>query len=109
MPTEELLRFTGTLSTRYWEWLTEADFIKIGEFVASDGCSGVPDFYLNGCIIHDFYYRTHRNLDGSPITKKEADLVLREYDHQHSVLSHASIIGNLWYLGVRWFGRKAWE
>lgn len=106
--TETLLSFTATLSTRDWRKLTENDYAKIGVFIATDGCSGVPDFYLNCCIIHDWWYRTHRNLDGTPITKKEADEGLKQCIRAHSILGGHSLIARVWYWGVRKFARKAW-
>lgn len=106
---EDLCAFTSTLSTLDWHKLTEKDFAKIGLFIASDGCSGVPDFYLNCCILHDWFYRTHRHLDGSPITKLQADKILKECDQRKSILGKASIIARLWYWGVRNFGKKAWQ
>ena len=108
MTTEELLSFTATLSTRDWRQLSDDDFERIEEFIHSDGCTGVPEFYHNGCVMHDWWYRTHRNLDGTAITKREADRGLEEYIEAHSPLGNVSIIARLWYWGVRRFGRKAW-
>ena len=106
--TETLLSFTTTLSTRDWRNLTERDYAEIGVFVATDGCSGVPDFYLNCCIIHDWWYRTHRNLDGTPITKTQADKGLKECIQADSVLGRFSPMAWWRYWGVKKFGRKAW-
>jgi len=109
VPTADLLAFTTRLSTRNWRELTDADFVLIEEFVKSDGCTGVPEFYHNGCVIHDFWYRTHRNLDGTPIEKKEADLGLKQYVMSKSPLGHFSIISWLWYRGTRVFAGSAWR
>ena len=104
----DLLAFTRTLSTRDWRKLTESDYAEIGEFVATDGCSGVPDFYLNCCIIHDFYYRTHRNLNATRITKGTADKRLRDCIMRGSVFRSLSPMAWWRYWGVRGFGKKAW-
>ena len=103
-----LLAFTAKLSTRDWHKLTEADYAEIGVFVATDGCSGVPDFYLNCCIIHDWWYRTHRNLDGKPITKTQADKGLSECIQADSWLGRFSPMAHWRYWGVKKFGKKAW-
>lgn len=43
----------------------------------SDGCTGVPDFYVIACWWHDICYRTHCDFNGQPVTKREADTILR--------------------------------
>lgn len=108
LPPVELLAFTAGLSTRDWRKLTQEDFDKIDQFIESDGCTGVPDFYRNGCVIHDWWYRTHRNLDGTPITEATADLGLKQYIQSKSPLGRFSIISWWYYKGVRLFGKKAW-
>lgn len=109
LPLEQLLSFTGLLSTRDWRKLTDVDFAMINTFVSSDGCTGVIDFYRPGCIIHDFYYRTHRNLDGTPITKKQADTVLKKYIQSKSIFGRFSPMAYWRYLGVRKLAGRAWE
>ena len=108
MPLEELLAFTARLSTLYWPSLTQDDFDLIGKFVESDGCTGVPDFYRDCCVIHDWWFRTHRNLDGTSITEARANSNLKQCIQTRSVLGKASLIARLWYWGVRKFGKKAW-
>lgn len=109
MPTSELLAFTAKLSTRDWRKLNEYDFAEISLFIASDGCSGVPDFYLDYCIIHDWWFRTHRNLDGTPITFDEANRGLAEGIRSKSILGRFSPMAWWRYLGVTKWGKKAWE
>ena len=49
------------------EWLEETAWDKdywrnIGltaEMLESDGCSGVPDWFIWSCLEHDVHYRTH--------------------------------------------------
>lgn len=108
LPTEDLLVFTSTLSTRNWCGLTDSDFAEIGVFIATDGCSGVPDFYLDCCIIHDWWYRTHRNLDGSSITRAEADKRLMKCIQADSWFGKFSPMAWWRYWGVQKFGKKAW-
>lgn len=109
LPTEELLKFTSGLSTTDWKKLTDDDYDLIEAYIDSDGCTGVPEFYHNGCVIHDFYYRTHRNLDGTPITRKQADTVLRRYIQSKSLFGRLSPMAFWRYLGVRKLANRAWE
>lgn len=108
LPTADLLAFTVTLSTRDWRKLTKYDIAKISLFVASDGCSGVPDFYLDCCIIHDWFYRTHRDLDGTPITRAEADRRLKKCIQSESMFGAFSPMAWWRYHAVKRFGKKAW-
>ena len=108
MPTWELLHFTDTLSTLDWTQLTEADYAAIAEFVYSDGCTGVPDFYRNDCIYHDWCYRTHRDLDGTPLTKKESDKRLKAGIRVESPFGMWSPMAWWRYVAVKRFGRKSW-
>lgn len=104
MPTKELLEFTATLSTRDWKKLTECDYAEIGLFIATDGCTGVPDFYLNCCILHDWFYRTHRDLYGRPATKAYADRIgMKECIRRCSWLGRFSPMA--WW---RWWGLRKW-
>lgn len=109
MSTSELLHFTATLSTQDWRKLTQRDFAEIGLFIATDGCTGVPDFYLDCCIIHDWWYRTHRNLDGTPITFDEANKALECCIRSKSWFGRFSPMAYWRYWGVREFGKKAWD
>ena len=101
---------TFTLSTTDWRRMTQADFDVIDAGIQSDGCSGPAlQFFKNACIIHDFYYRTHRNFDGTPITRREADSALREYIMLHSALDGMSPMAHWRYAMLRLFGDKAWH
>ena len=109
LPNEDLLTFTSLLTTRDWRKLTKNDFKMIDRFTRSDGCSGVPDFHRNGCVIHDFWYRTHRNLDGTPISKRQADAGLRAYIMSRSWFGIASPMAWWRYAGVRLLADRAWS
>lgn len=106
---KNLLAFTKKLSTREWRKLTALDYAMIYKFIGSDGCTGVPDFYKDGCTIHDFWYRTHRNLDATPITQAQADLGLKRYIQSKSLFGRFSPIAQWRYFGVRALGGRAWE
>lgn len=96
------------MNESYWE----AVRIRAQE-LGGDGCTGVPDFYRPCCDEHDIHYRTHRRLDGTPITKEQADYALRACIRSRSVFGRFSPMA--WW---RWFGlrymfsrqsQRAWE
>ena len=109
MSTQELLAFTATLSTRDWRQMTELDIAEIGRFVQTDGCTGTFDFYLQCCILHDWVYRTHRDFHGQPMSKKDADKLLRSCIMSRSWLGQLNPMAWWRYWAVRRFGRKAWR
>lgn len=43
----------------------------------ADGCTGVLDIFRWTCLEHDIHFRTHKFLDGTPITFDEANYVFR--------------------------------
>lgn len=109
MTNEQLLAFTRTLSSLDWKKLNPDDYYRIGKFIASDGCTGVPDFFLDGCKLHDFWYRTHRNLDGTPITELQADKGLEQYIWKHSIFGRFSPMAWWRRRALEYiFGQKAW-
>lgn len=105
----EVYNFTNTLSTFDWRKLKQSDFDKIRDFTKSDGCTGVIDFYLNGCTLHDFFYRTHKNLYGNEMTKAEADLILKKYIQSKSLFGRFSPMAWWRWEGVKHLADKAWH
>jgi len=75
----------------------------------ADGCTGVPDFYLFGCLEHDIAYRTHRDPYGFPLTREDADQRLRWYIQMRSPFGLLSPMSWWRWLAVKWFAGKAWE
>lgn len=50
------------------------DKLKCFKNIASDGCTGVPDFNFRSCCEeHDMHYRLNTGL-----TRKEADILMRK-------------------------------
>lgn len=88
----------------YWEQVS-----KKATEIASDGCTGVVDFYLSCCQRHDIHYRLHVDLDGTPITREKADAMFRECIQQNSRLKKLSPMSWIRWAGVRLFGSKAWK
>ncbi|HYE89541.1 MAG TPA: hypothetical protein VEA38_00920 [Terriglobales bacterium] len=76
--------------------------------LGSDGCSVVADFYLDACLEHDIHYRTHRRLDGTPITKAEADALFRQRIQERSCLGRFSPMSWWRWAAVALFGGSAW-
>ena len=75
----------------------------------SDGCSGVPDFYLDCCLEHDIAYRTHKNIFGEELTKAQADAHFRRCMQARSTFGVLSPMSWWRWLAVRWLGGKSWE
>lgn len=75
----------------------------------SDGCTCVPDFFKDCCLLHDIYYRTHKDLDGNPITKEAADLELKKCIQSRSWFKRWSPMAQWRYWAVLRFGKKGWE
>lgn len=97
------------LSTPNWRHMTSDDVDAIDHAIDSDGCSGPAlQFYRNGCVLHDFWYRTHVDFDGRSITRRTADANLREYIARHSVLDGMSPMAHWRYVALRLFGGRAW-
>jgi hypothetical protein len=109
LPAAGLLSFTAKLSTRDWKQFTARDITMIDCFIHSDGCSAVPDFYRDCCVVHDWFYRTHRNFYGTRITRQEADRALMECIESKSPFGRWSPMAHWRYWAVRRFGRKAWD
>lgn len=74
-----------------------------------DGCTGVPDWLVWTCLEHDLHYATAKMLDGTPIDKATADYIFRVRIQQGSGFGVFSPASWWRWLGVRWFGTKAWN
>lgn len=82
---------------------------NVAQSLDSDGCTGVPDFYADACAEHDVHYRTHQTIFGEPITRAEADAWLRRRIQQRSVFQCFSPMAIWRWVGVRLFGKRAWD
>lgn len=110
----------------YWELIrAKADLL------GSDGCSKVPDFYLDACLEHDLHYRTGRKQvlrhtwedgvemyrleNGEPISFRWANARFRSVIQDRSVVRKVRLPGWLspmsWWrwAGVTIGGRAAWD
>ena len=98
------------LSTNDWRKFTQQDFDRIDAFIKGDGCSGVPDFYRNGCVIHDWGYRTHRDFKGNYVSQNQVDNWIKKYIQSKSLFGKFSPMAAWRYLALKnIFGNKAWN
>jgi len=75
----------------------------------SDGCTGVPDWFLYSCEEHDIHYRTHKTILSDDLDRDQADYVLRRRVQQGSVFGWLSPISWIRWTGVRIAGNGAWN
>jgi hypothetical protein len=106
---QEIQAFGATLTTTNHLKMTEADIQKISDFVCADGCTGVTQIYKPACIIHDFYYMTHRDFEGKPINKAEADKRFRQVLQRLSFFGILSPMSWWRWAGVGVFGHMFWD
>jgi len=103
---EPHLEWVEATANNPWYWRTVKHVAKA---LKSDGCTGVPDFYVDACLEHDCFYRTHQTIFGAPITKDEADWILKRRIQQWSWLGWLSPMAQWRYWFLRRFVRKPWE
>lgn len=90
---------------------TQHDWDLVHAYTKSDGCTGVVDFYLQACVEHDFYFRTHHDFSGRVISFYEAN---RRFRIRIQRLSRLGLISPMsWW---RWIAvcslpqaKQAWE
>lgn len=87
----------------YWDCVRQ-----VAAELGSDGCTGVPDFFLDACLEHDVHYRLHKTVSGQPITRQEADTRFREGIQHASYLGVCSPMAWWRWAGVRLFGGSSW-
>lgn len=104
-----LVDFIQSLSTSDPLKLTAEDIKLIRWYIKTDGCTAVPDFYVDECIKHDFYYRTHVGFDGRLITRADADRNFRLGIQSKSILGVCSPVSWWRWFFVRLLAKRAWE
>jgi hypothetical protein len=98
------------MKTLFRSWVRE----KAAE-LGADGCTGVPEFYRDCCLLHDIAYRTGRNPAAlylgreEFITRSEADQLFRDCMQQRSKLGKFNPMSWWRWAGVRLFASKAWR
>ena len=103
--------FLSKLSSCDPDKFTQHDWDLVHAYTKSDGCTGVIDFYIQACIEHDFYFRTHHDFSGKVISFYEAN---RRFRIRIQRLSRLGLISPLSW--VRWLAvcslpqaRRAWD
>jgi hypothetical protein len=86
------------------EWIRDIE-IHIG----SDGCSGVPDFYHDVCVIHDLAYRFQVDPWGNHLDQAQADANLRLGIQARSRLGIWSPMSWWRWWVLRRVGDRAWN
>ena len=89
--------------TIYWNAL------KTWAQVESDGCTMVPDHYVEACWEHDFHFRYAVTLYGDPITIEQANRRFRDSIQMLSRLRWFSPLSWIRYAAINVFGRSAWN
>jgi hypothetical protein len=105
----QIYEFGTLLSTMEYLDMDKRDIQLIKTYICSDGCTGVADWYVEACIVHDFWYRTHRDFNGSPITKAEADKRFRRKIQKLSPAGFLSPMALWRWMGVKFLAGKAWD
>lgn len=101
---------TSRLSTLDYQRLTPIDVDLIDAFISSDGCSG-PALQIarDFCVLHDFWYRTHRDFDGTPILKATADWRFSQLIRSKSPFGVFSPMALWRWAAVYACGHSSWE
>ncbi len=89
---------------RYWD-LCEAT----AKNLKTDGCTGVPDWYVWTCWEHDVHSKTNKTIYGLHLTVGEMNWILRRRIQQASVMGVASPVSWLYWVGTviyRWWLNK---
>src|SRR3990167_4187008 len=92
---------------RYWQKVKQ-----MSQALKGDGCTNSPDlFYTHCCDEHDIHYRTGHTLEGTPISRKDAD---RRLFTCMKKAGKTPIIGRflvpcIYWAAVRLFGGRAWR
>lgn len=98
--------------TEYRDMWSYTEYVQRVELLAkalkADGCTGVPDFYLLGCLEHDIAYHTHCDPWKRPLTKDEADKRLRYYVRMRSPFGILSPMSWWRWAAVTWWAQKSW-
>lgn len=50
---------------------------RLAQDLKTDGCTGVPDFYVEACFEHDIHWRTGHTIYGEPISTRQANMRFR--------------------------------
>ena len=88
-------------NSHYWDHV----YAKAAE-LNSDGCSYASEAFHQCCVEHDCHYRLGTRLNGTPITRREADKRFRECMQMRSRFGFFSPMAWWRWAAVRLFGDK---
>ena len=95
------------------ERLDDPSFWEEVEWTAAvlkaNGCSGVPEFYHQACLLHDCYYRLGVDFTYQSITRREADSRFNWAIRARSRFGRMSPMAWWRWVGVRLFGGSSWD
>lgn len=77
--------------------------------LGTDGCSSITQVYQLCCYEHDIAYRTAKDVEGNPLTRREADAAFRKCMQGKSKLGKASPVAAVRWVAVRAFGWWGWR
>jgi hypothetical protein len=88
----------------YWERVK-----YLARRLNGDGCSASLDLWFSVCCDeHDIAYRTGYDVEGYPVSRAQADRLLRICIQAGTPLGKFSPTSWTYWLGVRVFGKWAW-
>lgn len=93
--TKEWLDHIPKKGDPYWTRVRER-----AKEINSDGCSKVPDIYVESCYEHDIHWRTGKTIDGDCINETEANHRFRKVIQSRSFLRILSPLSWGRWLGV---------
>jgi hypothetical protein len=98
------LNLPGLENKIYWERLR-----RWAELYGSDGCTGVPEYYHESCVEHDYHYRYAKTMYGDDVSFEQANQRFRDAIQMRSRLRWFSPVSWVRWLGVKYFGKHIWN
>lgn len=90
----------GVAVSSYWERVRDT-----AAELGADGCTGATGGWVDCCLEHDVHYRLRTTLDGTPISRRDADARFRACMQSRSRLGWWSPVAWWRWAAVRLLGR----
>lgn len=90
---------------KYDEVVTHNYVTKLSDAIKSDGCTDIPEFHHDCCVIHDLGYRYGIDSWGRLISRDEIDANFRKCMQADSIFGRFDPMSWWRWAGVRIFGR----
>lgn len=101
--------FLELLSTTDPDKFTAHDWDLIRSYTHSDGCTDAPDWLVQSCWEHDFYFRTHHDFSGKFITFCQANARFLRRMIRLSWFGPLSLRAYFRWAIVSLLGKNAWH